>query len=69
MELTQREQQALDFIKEMVSVRGYPPSIREIAELFGNTGPAHAQGVLVRLEEKGAIEREANKPRAIRVLV
>ncbi|MDH5521057.1 MAG: repressor LexA, partial [Acidimicrobiia bacterium] len=38
--LSERQQQVLDFIKEAVAARGYPPSVREIGEALGLSSPS-----------------------------
>ncbi|HEU4750976.1 MAG TPA: repressor LexA, partial [Acidimicrobiia bacterium] len=38
--LSDRQRQVLDYIKEMVAQRGYPPSVREIGEAIGLSSPS-----------------------------
>lgn len=66
--LTKRQLQILEFIKEEVRTKGYPPSIREIGLAVGLNSSATAHNHLARLEEKGYIRRDPTKPRAIEVL-
>jgi repressor LexA len=58
----------LAFIKEEVSQKGYPPSVREIGEAVGLASSSTVHGHLARLEKKGLIRRDPTKPRAIEVL-
>lgn len=58
----------LDFIKDQVSEKGYPPSVREIAEAVGLASSSTVHGHLARIESKGYIRRDPTKPRAIEVL-
>lgn len=58
----------LDFIKNQVSEKGYPPSVREIAEAVGLASSSTVHGHLARIESKGYIRRDPTKPRAIEVL-
>lgn len=67
-ELTARQKQILEFIKERVRVKGYPPSVREIGEAVGLRSSSTVHGHLNRLEEKGYIRRDPTKPRAIEIL-
>ena len=67
-DLTPREEQAIQFIKNQVSEKGYPPSIREIADYFGVNSVSWIHHLLSSLQRKGRIEREPNRPRAIRIL-
>lgn len=66
--LTERQRQVLQFIKEEIRKRGYPPSVREIGEAIGLSSSSTVHGHLARLEEKGFIRRDPTKPRAIEVL-
>jgi repressor LexA len=66
--LTERQRQVLQFIKEEIRQRGYPPSVREIGEAIGLSSSSTVHGHMARLEEKGYIRRDPTKPRAIEVL-
>lgn len=66
--LSKRQQMILDFIKEEVNAKGYPPSVREIAVAVGLASSSTVHGHLERLETKGYIRRDPTKPRAIEVL-
>src|SRR5690625_4971917 len=57
-----------DFIKSEVDVKGYPPSVREIAKAVGLASSSTVHGHLSRLESKGYIRRDPTKPRAIEIL-
>ena len=63
--LAKRQQMILDYIKEQVQLKGYPPSVREIAEAVGLASSSTVHGHLSRLESKGYIRREPTTPRAI----
>jgi len=64
-ELTERQQQILDFIRESVAFRGSTPSLREIMARFGFASPATVTSHLDLLEKKGAIRREPGRARNI----
>jgi repressor LexA len=66
--LSRRQQEILDYIKEEVRAKGYPPSVREIGEAVGLASSSTVHGHLSRLEKKGYIRRDPTKPRAIEVL-
>lgn len=66
--LSKRQQSILDFIKEEVNSKGYPPSVREIAVAVGLASSSTVHGHLERLEAKGYIRRDPTKPRAIEIL-
>jgi len=65
--LSNRQQAILDFIKQEVRSKGYPPSVREIGEAVGLASSSTVHGHLDRLEKKGLIRRDATKPRAIEI--
>ncbi|WP_226034859.1 transcriptional repressor LexA [Aquibacillus saliphilus] len=66
--LSKRQEAILQFIKEEVIDKGYPPSVREIGEAVGLASSSTVHGHLSRLEKKGYIRRDPTKPRAIEVL-
>ncbi|MDD3570018.1 MAG: transcriptional repressor LexA [Lachnospiraceae bacterium] len=67
-DLSAKQQQILQFIKQEVHQKGYPPSVREICEAIGLKSTSTVHGHLSRLEKKGYIRRDPTKPRAIEVL-
>ncbi|AXF55029.1 transcriptional repressor LexA [Salicibibacter kimchii] len=66
--LSQRQETILEFIKDNVKKKGYPPSVREIGEAVDLASSSTVHGHLARLEKKGYIRRDPTKPRAIEVL-
>ncbi|WP_203362788.1 transcriptional repressor LexA [Bacillus sp. REN10] len=68
MKISKRQQDILDFIRQEVRTKGYPPSVREIGEAVGLASSSTVHGHLARLESKGYIRRDPTKPRAIEVL-
>jgi len=66
--LSKRQQEILNFIKDEVRSKGYPPSVREIGEAVGLASSSTVHGHLARLESKGLIRRDPTKPRAIEIL-
>lgn len=66
--LSPRQQAILNYIKQEVREKGYPPSVREIGEAVGLASSSTVHGHLSRLEKKGLIRRDPTKPRAIEVL-
>ncbi|KIL45019.1 transcriptional repressor LexA [Jeotgalibacillus soli] len=66
--LSKRQLDILDFIKQEVREKGYPPSVREIGMAVGLASSSTVHGHLARLESKGLIRRDPTKPRAIEVL-
>lgn len=68
VKLSKRQQDILNFIKDEVKLKGYPPSVREIGEAVGLASSSTVHGHLARLETKGLIRRDPTKPRAIEIL-
>ena len=63
--LTDRQRKILIVIQDAVKDRGFPPTVREIADLVGLASPASVAHQLSALERKGFIKRDPNSPRAI----
>lgn len=66
MALSQRQQGMLQFIKDFIRRKGYPPSIREIGAAVGITSTSVVNYNLNILEKKGLIQRDRTVSRAIR---
>lgn len=62
-----RQKRVLEYILSSVEQRGYPPSVREIAEAVGLASPSTVHAHLEALQRKGYIRKDATKPRAIEV--
>jgi repressor LexA len=65
--LTERQRTILNVIRESVTSRGYPPSIREIGDAVGLTSTSSVAHQLRTLERKGYLRRDPNRPRAVDV--
>lgn len=65
MNLTRRQKEILDFIRNYRNSHGISPTQREIRENFGLSSFGTVQKHLKRLEEKGALSREWNRSRGI----
>jgi len=64
-QLTDRQQQILEFIRREVRTKNYPPSVREIGREVGLASSSTVHSHLSALEKKGFIRRDPTKPRAI----
>lgn len=67
MELTQREKKVLEYIRKVLSERGYSPSVRDIQNAVGIKSTSTVQICLEKLEEGGFIYKDGGKSRTIRV--
>ena len=68
MELTTSQGKVLDFLKNFLGERGYPPTLMEIASHFGLKGPKGPQKTLTILEKKGYIRRTPGGSRTVEIL-
>ncbi|MFO7906062.1 MAG: transcriptional repressor LexA [Planctomycetota bacterium] len=64
-QLTGRQREVFQFIRDKIVHRGYGPTVREIGEHFGISSPNGVMCHLKALEKKGLIARSPNKSRAI----
>lgn len=64
-ELTDRQREILDFIREKITNRGYGPTVREIAFAFDINSPNGVMCHLKALEKKGFITRDRRPARGI----
>jgi repressor LexA len=63
----ERRQKILDCIARTVAERGYPPSVREIADAVGLASTSAVHHHLIALERDGLIERGSHSSRALRL--
>ena len=66
-QLTERQREVYDFIRDKIQNRGYGPTVREIGEQFDIASPNGVMCHLKALEKKGLITREPNMSRAIQL--
>jgi len=64
----ERRQRILDCIARTVEERGYPPSVREIADAVGLASTSAVHHHLIALERDGLLERGGKHSRALRLL-
>lgn len=67
--LTTRQAEVYNFIRERIRTRGYGPTVREIGSRFRINSPNGVMCHLKALEKKGLIRREANMSRAIQLAI
>jgi repressor LexA len=65
MNPTPRQKQILDFIAKHIEKRGYAPSIQEICDHFDLASTATVHKHLTNLADRGLLNREAGRSRAI----
>lgn len=67
-QLTQRQREIFEFIKEKIDTRGYGPTVREIGTHFDIKSPNGVMCHLKALQKKGIIERKGFSARAIQLV-
>lgn len=65
--ITVKQQEILEYIKEQILLRGYPPAVREICEAVNLKSTSSVHSHLETLEKNGYIRRDPTKPRAIEI--
>jgi repressor LexA len=66
-DLTPRQRRILDYIRETVDRRGFPPTVREIGQAVGLVSPSSVAYQMGVLQKKGYLRKDANRPRAVDV--
>lgn len=66
--ISKKQQEILDYMKNEILNRGFPPSVREICEAVNLKSTSSVNSHLEALEKNGYIRRDATKPRAIEII-
>lgn len=66
--ITAKQQQILDYMKQQILDKGYPPAVREICKAVDLKSTSSVHSHLETLEKNGYIRRDPTKPRAIEIL-
>ncbi|MEL7646836.1 MAG: transcriptional repressor LexA [Sedimentibacter sp.] len=66
--LSDKQIKIVQYIKNELSLRGYPPSIREICKAVGLSSTSSVHAHLNTLEEKGYLKKGTNKRRALELI-
>jgi repressor LexA len=65
--ISKKQQEILEYIKECILKRGYPPAVREICEAVDLRSTSSVHAHLETLEKNGFIRKDPTKPRAIEI--
>src|ERR1700750_2577870 len=68
LNLTKRQREIFDFIKNYSGQHGYPPTVRDIGKAIGLTSSSTVHAHLSNLEKLGLVRRDPTKPRALELL-
>ena len=63
--ITPKQQAIYGYIKDFISARGYPPTIREIGDKFGMKSTNGVRDVLQSLDKKGMLKKRSNQARGL----
>ena len=66
--ITEKQTEILEYIKQSILTRGYPPAVREICEAVHLKSTSSVHSHLETLEKNGYIRRDPTKPRTIEIL-
>lgn len=66
--ITKKQSEILEYIKNEILNKGYPPSVRDICEAVSLRSTSSVHAHLESLEKNGYIRRDPTKPRAIEIL-
>ena len=62
------QQEILEYIKDEILHKGYPPAVREICQAVNLKSTSSVHSHLETLEKNGYIRRDPTKPRAIEIM-
>lgn len=65
--LKKREQRILDYMKEEIRKKGYPPTVREICAALDIKSTSTAHKDIASLVDQGYIKKDPSKPRALMI--
>ena len=65
--ISDKQAQILEYIKDLIMEKGYPPAVREICEAVHLKSTSSVHSHLATLEKRGYIRRDPTKPRAIEI--
>lgn len=66
--ISKKQQEILEYIKNEIINRGFPPAVREICEAVNLKSTSSVHSHLETLEKNGYIRRDPTKPRAIEIV-
>ena len=66
--ISKKQEEILEFVKEQILNKGFPPSVREICEAVGLKSTSSVHAHLETLEKNGYIRRDPTKSRTIEIL-
>ena len=66
--ISSKQREILEYIKQEILNKGYPPAVREICEAVHLKSTSSVQSHLETLEKNGYIRRDPTKPRAIEII-
>jgi repressor LexA len=65
-DLTKRQREVLEALRRLHDQHGFPPSLREVASEVGLASASSVHAHVVKLTERGLVERRPGQPRTVR---
>ena len=66
--MSAKQEEILEYIKQTILKKGYPPAVREICEAVNLKSTSSVHSHLETLEKNGYIRRDPTKPRTIEII-
>lgn len=66
--ISDKQKEILEYMKEVILMKGYPPSVREICTAVNLSSTSSVFNHLEKLEKNGYIRRDPAKPRCIEIV-
>lgn len=66
--ISKKQLEILEYMKNEILMKGYPPSVREICEAVSLKSTSSVHSHLETLEKNGYIRKDPTKPRAIEII-
>jgi len=66
--LNEKQRRILEFLKQQIEEKGYPPSVREICSAMGYKSTSTVHGYIEQLQKNGYLQKDPTKPRALKII-
>ncbi len=67
-DLTTKQEKVLNAVRDFQTQYGYPPTVRELAEIFGQSSTAGIHKILQVLRQKGHLRKDDRKSRSLGIV-
>ena len=66
--LNEKQRKILEFLRQQIDEKGYPPSVREICSAMGYKSTSTVHGYIEQLQKNGYLQKDPTKPRALKII-